>query len=319
MRWPDERAILLVHGVGNAKVGDYADLVRQVQLVLGDQSAKFAVYMFYYDQVNDWFAAKERLNVQVARLLQELRGLLAQSNLQASDSVSLGNAIAEVVGDVVWPILIADARNAVRTALIDQLNQVVMDGDDSGILPRDQQITIIAHSMGCFHVYEALHSIAAIRDHALGPATGGVQLDNVVFMASPVQLISTLAGLLGALVPQRESLRCVSQPLGLPVQQNVTLARRTVAITGTLDPVGGHFFRTRSDWAYMKLDGQESLIDPQQLALVNGSDEFSLTQVLHDSLRQRSAPVIQPSNPHSWSDYVQRHESELKKWLTGVA
>src|SRR5206468_1563786 len=52
-----KRAVLLVHGVGNAQVGDYADLVQQVATILGADAADTPIYMLYYDQVNDWFVA----------------------------------------------------------------------------------------------------------------------------------------------------------------------------------------------------------------------------------------------------------------------
>ena len=48
---------------------------------------------------------------------------------------------------------------------------------------------------------------------------------------------------------------------------------RCVAVTGDLDPIGGHFLRHKADWAYMSIqrtrDGLE-LVDPQTLV---GTDE----------------------------------------------
>jgi hypothetical protein len=317
--WTGTRAVLLVHGVGNARVGDYADLVQQVERVLGDEARRTVVYMFYYDQVNDWFVAKQQANLLFASFAQALRSLLAALRLGASDPAALGNAIADLVGDVLWPVLLADARNAVRATLLDQLFQIVADARQANVPPRDMELSIIAHSMGCFHVYEALQSIAAEKAIALGPAAG-LQYANVIYMASPVQLIRSVIERISIAVPQRESIRSLSQALALPEQRSLAgsttkLARRTVAITGNLDPVGGHFFRERPDWGFMNLPGQETRIDEQHLAQVNGSDEFALTEVLHTALRERSAPTITPNNPHSWSEYVRRHESDLRDWL----
>ncbi len=56
MQWPGKRAVLLVHGVGNAKPGDYAPLAQQVESLLGASASQFAVYFLYYDQINDWLA-----------------------------------------------------------------------------------------------------------------------------------------------------------------------------------------------------------------------------------------------------------------------
>jgi hypothetical protein len=139
-------------------------------------------------------------------------------------------------------------------------------------------------------------------------------------MASPVQLIRTVGGRLGALVPQRESIRSLSQPLSLPSQASVTtsklVSRRTISITGNLDPVGGFFFRENPDWSYMNLPGQEPFIDQQQLLQVDGSDAVSLTQILHAAIQDHGPPAIQPNNPHSWSAYVSRHTTDLATWLT---
>lgn len=332
-KWRGDRAVLLVHGVGDAKVGDYADLVRQLEEILGADAGRVAIYTFYYDQVNDWFATKVRADLLFRQLLQALRGLLAQTPLADSlDPTKLGNVASEFAGDVIWPVLIADARHAVQLSLIAQLQQIVLDGNRAGVPPFNQKLSIIAHSLGCFHTYEALHSVAADPTHGIGPATGGVQFRNVLFMASPVQLIRSVAGALGAAVPQRETLRCLSQPIGMPLQsvdgRKIPSARRTVSIAGNLDPVAGFFFRNRPDWSFTRLAAPDDIdaysprpelsiiVDPQQLATVNGSEEPTLLAVLAQALRTQSAPEITPNNPHSWSEYVRRHGSELRQWLS---
>jgi hypothetical protein len=314
-RWPANRAVLLVHGVGNARPGDYAPLAAQLQSVLGDEAPQFAVYFVYYDQIDQWFSTKVQAGAQIGALVNCLRSKL--------DATRLGNVIADFAGDVIWPVLLADARHAVRTAVLLQLQQIVVDGQTAGHPPQEQHVSIIAHSLGCFHTYEALHAAAADPGLGLAPATWGVHLSNVVFMASPVQIIRTVARELGAAVQQPATLHTASQQyLDMPVEvvattgQRVELARRTVSITGDLDPVGGHFFRARPAWAYMQLPGQESFVDPQQITDVNLSDEEALVTVLHDALRERQPPKIIPQNPHAWSAYVERHSDDLRRWLT---
>ncbi|MEO7083763.1 MAG: hypothetical protein ABI442_19940, partial [Gemmatimonadaceae bacterium] len=56
LKWPADRAVLLVHGVGSAKPGDYDPLVAQVTSALAGQPRPYAVYMFYYDYINEWFS-----------------------------------------------------------------------------------------------------------------------------------------------------------------------------------------------------------------------------------------------------------------------
>src|SRR6266571_6537697 len=151
--WPSDRAVLFVHGVGGAKPGDYDPLVAELKAVLGTQAKKFAFYFLYYDQVNQWFATKLQAAQQVAALVSTISSRL--------DATALGKAVADFAGDVIWPVLIADARLAVRAALLQQLQQIVLDGKAAGKEPLDQHLTIIAHSLGCFHIYEALHAAAA--------------------------------------------------------------------------------------------------------------------------------------------------------------
>lgn len=311
--WPSDRAILLVHGIGNAREGDYTELLGHVRTLLGAQANTTAIYQLFYDQVNDWFAAKNNLG----GLLQSAIGALKD---QIDDS-DIGETIAEVVGDVLWPVLVADARSAVREAYLWQLKQIVTDGTNAGIPARDQHLSIICHSLGCFHTYEVLHHAARFPSHTLQPSTHGVRFDNVIFMASPVQLIRSVADKLGNLVPNKRWLYSVQgDALSIPSQESllgdsVRSVRRWVSITGNLDPVGGHFFRKRADWAFMKVDGEEpTLVDDQSALNINSKAQLSL--VLKQSLREKEPPVITPNNPHSWENYVTGHKAELAQWLT---
>ena len=310
-RWPADRALLLVHGIGNAQPGDYDALVGLLQQVLGAAASKIAIYFLYYDQVNDWFAAKTQLALQVASLVQVVRGKV--------DATALGNVIADFAGDVIWPVLSADARQAVRAAMLQQLQQIVTDGVRAGFQPRDQHLSIICHSLGCFHTFETLHAAARSTTDGLAPGTDGVAFDNVIFMASPVQLIRTVAGSLGAAVPQLATLTSVSSPtLAMPAERIVTgdvvpSVRHTVSITGNLDPVGGWFFRKKAEWAYMNLPGQDAFIDTEQSTSV--SSEADLAALLQQALRDRQPPQITPNNPHDWGAYVERHADDLRTWL----
>ena len=61
---PADSAVLLVHGVGNARPGDY---LRS----RGDQDrvgSTTAVYSLFYDVFNDWFLEKSQFARQVGRL-----------------------------------------------------------------------------------------------------------------------------------------------------------------------------------------------------------------------------------------------------------
>jgi hypothetical protein len=309
--WPEDRAVLFVHGVGNSKPGDYAPLVAQLEAILGSDAKRFAMYFLYYDQYNEWFSAKQQASLAFAKLVQFLR--------VQTDGTSLGNVAADFGGDVIWPVLLADARLAVRAALLQQLQQIRLDGVAAGFQPRDQHVSIIAHSMGCFHVYEALTWAAANPGEGLGPASANSVFDHVILMASPVELIRTVGRTLGSAIPQRETIATVSQTaLAIPAEPDergkpLACTPHLVSITGNLDPVGGYFFRHA--YAWMDLPGQESMIDQQVLATVNGSERITLESLFQSALQNGGPPRITPENPHDWSAYVARHANDLKRWL----
>ncbi len=310
--WKSDRAVLLVHGIGNAAPGDYVELVEEVRAALGPAADTTAIYQLWYDQVNDWFSAKNQLG-----------DLFQQALTAVSDRIAdpeLGPTLADMLGDILWPVLVTDARTAVREAYLLQLKQMVQDGVNSGYPARRQRLSIICHSLGCFHTYEVLHHAALYPSHQLQPATHAVVFENVIFMASPVQLIRTVADALGPLVPNKRWLYSTQgDALTIPSQAKtmggvVRSVKRWVSITGALDPVGGYFFRHRADWAYMQVDGQEPPIVDAQHAL-NITSKAQLAAALRASLRDRQPPTITPTNPHSWEAYVSNHAAELRSWL----
>ena len=69
-KWPSDRAVLFIHGIGSSKQGDYDPLVDQLKEMLGADAKKFAIYFLYYDQVNDWFAAKIQAGAVFTKLVE---------------------------------------------------------------------------------------------------------------------------------------------------------------------------------------------------------------------------------------------------------
>jgi hypothetical protein len=164
-----------------------------------------------------------------------------------------------------------------------------------------------------------LHHIARFPSHGLQPATHEVRFENVIFMASPVQLIRTVANAMGNLVPNKRWLYAVQgDALTIPSEvtltgMEVTSVKRWVSITGDLDPVGGFFFKNQAPWAYMDVSGQVSKIDNQ--AALNIATKQQLAQALLASRREKLPPLITPTNPHSWENYVTRNAADLNQWI----
>ena len=309
LQWPGDRAILLVHGIGNAKPGEYDNLVGAVRSALGPEGNQVAIYSLYYDLFNDWFAAKTDLAEKISGAIGFLKVKL--------DGSGLANTMAEFVGDVLWPVFSQSARTVIREAYVAQLKQIVRDGIAAGHRAKVQKLSIICHSLGCLHTYETLHATAQFPTHGLLPGTHAVRFQNVVFMASPVQLIRSVAGGMKGLVPKRWFATLddggLCQPHETLFGQKVMSVDNWVSIVGELDPVGGFFGRAKVDWAYMKVSGQHSIVDSQDL--LNLGNDADLADALKGALRDRQPPDIGINNPHSWEAYVNRHAGEIHDWI----
>jgi hypothetical protein len=307
-------AVLLVHGVGDAKPGAYDEMLPLVKQALGPKAQDTAVYVLYYDFVNDWFKDKIRLET----VLGDSKKWLGQRFGGVAASIA-----SEVVADVFWPVLSLAARKAIQEAYAQQLQRIVLDGIEAGFPPDFQNLSILCHSLGCFHTYEMLHRCVEDESLHLHPVKDGVRFSSVVFMASPVQLIRSVAGALNWIIP--EGLACL-RGSGLtgpkattPSGQEVASVKEWVSLTGALDPVGGHLLRKKLTWAYMDVPaanpfkGQQSVIDPQDWLSVQTEAELRL--VLEDVYKKRQAGQVPLNNPHSWSDYITRHSKQLEGWL----
>jgi hypothetical protein len=308
--WPGDSAVLLVHGVGNAKAGDYVDVLQAVQAA----APQSAVYQLFYDQYSDWFNQKH----DFGSLFNGLKTLFAANE----GNSELSETVAEFAGDVLWPMFMNASREVVLRAYIAQVRQIIKDGVHSNRpannprLPSELKLAIVCHSLGCFHTYELLHRLADQPFHKLRPATDGVRFKSVVFMASPVQLIRTLGSAIGSLVPP--GLATMSAA-GLRIPAEETLGMRVpsvqnwVTATGDLDPIGGHFLRKKEAWAYMTVAGEKPpIVVPQQLVGAGG-DEAKLIAVLKASRSEMKPPSL--NNPHSWLDYITQPLVNLPTWL----
>lgn len=316
--WTSNRAVLFVHGIGNTTQVNYQSMELRLREILGSDSGKLAYYGYAYDKYNDMFKDKAQATATLTKAIQDhipVEGLAGPA----------GNAIAEFLLDVLWPIAVADARLLIQADYIKTLQQMVKDGIDSGFPAADQKISIICHSLGCFQTYEILHHCANEPLEGLTPATHGVHFQNVIFMASPVQLIRTIAGGLpflpkGLYCLQNGSLRAPSQTStdlnGIPFE-NYSV-HNWISIAGDLDPVGGHWLGKKLKSFYMDVPardpftGQQSFIDDESLFNVHTLRDW--VALIADIAQKKSAgsPV---NDPHSWHEYIERHAADLKKWL----
>ena len=308
--WPGRRAILLVHGIGDASDGYYKEVTDALDAIDGLNLDEFAVYPFLYDFINDWMMEK-------AQYENLVRGLKDKLGVEFGGQ-EFDKAMAESAGDVVAPVLSLDVRAAVRTAYLAQLKQLVLDGTKNGAPAVSLKVSIICHSFGCLHTYEALH--AAVGQAGLRPATDGVKFANVVFMASPVRLVRSVAEKLGVAVPRPGDMATLAgaglaQPVERIVDGDVKSVKNWVSITGNLDVVGGHLLGRKLDWAYMDVDGQDSCVD-DQVGDLDLSAESVLTSIGGAFLGGTGAGAgIGLEDPHSWPGYIGRHADDLKGWL----
>jgi hypothetical protein len=315
--WNSPRALLFVHGIGNSTAKSYQGMELKISAILGADSGKTAFYGYAYDEYNDWFANKAKVAATVTSALKEVY------SASGADG-ALGQTAAEYVMDVIWPILVKDARIIIQTDYLRKLKEMVADGIRSGFPAQDQKISIICHSLGCFHTYEVMHRCAAEPAQGLTPFTHGVRFENVIFMASPVMLIRSVAGKLA--VPAGLACLQPGHPCG-PMQQGLDVngdsigfpsVRNWISITGDLDPVGGHLLGKKLPWAYMDapakspFTGQRSIIDDQSFFNIHTVPDWLKLVADIAAKEQAGLPV---NDPHSWDGYVARHAADLKKWL----
>ncbi len=301
LSWPGKHAVLMVHGIGNASSGgDGAFPIDAVRAMLGDGAATTAIYRLNYDVINDWAAAKTDLAAGVSALKSALKAKFGDDGTSET--------IAEYGGDLLWPVLSADFRFAIRDAFLAQLQQMQIDRGEAALArgddPLDYTITIIAHSLGCFHAYEVLTAAAQEPSHELQPASDLVTFMAVILMASPVQLLRSVAERIATFIPDAGSLATLSSPLAIPSEtkrgRTVPCTKQFVSVTGNFDPVGGHLLGKKLEWAYMDIPGQKSIVVPQQA--LNIGDGTSLATALGQAVTAGGAPTL--NDPHSWVAYI---------------
>jgi hypothetical protein len=307
-RWPGTRGVLLVHGIGDASAAQAATFpLDALKRALGDEAPNVAVYSVNYDFINDWVTSKTNLGPGITALKKALKVQLGD---QAADGT-----LAESLGDILWPVLFPDLRFAVRDALIAQIAQIQLDRGlsamDRGDDPLDYQVSIVAHSLGCFHTYEVLHAIATEPAHNLMPGTDISTFDSVMLMASPVQLIRTVAGAIRAVVPDLGTLATIANPLSIPSEtkdgEEFRCTKDFISITGSHDPVGGHLLGRKLDWAYMDIPGQHSTIVSQHALNIDTRD---MTAVGLASAV--AAGGVQVKDPHGWGAYIDSQAKQMR-------
>ena len=315
--WESPAAVLLVHGIGNDTSDDLIPIENELRQVISNDNGSLSCYRFSYEFINDWITEKTQVKKVVAKLKNSISEKLG--------STETTNIVTDYLADVIWPLLSSDIRRAIRKALIQQLQQIVKDGIDSGFPKDTQKITIMAHSLGCFYTYEALHYCATHPDEQLQPATHGVRLENVILMASPVQLIRTVASTIKPIIPEPDDLAALALPeLAFPFEKTfygtvTPLVKNWYTITGDLDPIGGHLMRRKLDWAYTAIPPNDGLppatevIERQDWCSINTMDE--LVEQLKEAITGDEFPKISINNPHSWMRYIEHHKQELEQWF----
>ncbi len=308
LQWPSDRAVLLVHGIGDASAnGAAAFPLAQLKTAMGAGASDVAVYTLNYDFINDWSARKLPLAAQFAAV-----GMAVAKRYASPD---LDNTLTEYFGDILWPVIHSDTRLAIRDAYIAQLQQIVLDCGEAALArghdPLDYRVSIVTHSLGCFHTYEALHAAVREPSYRLRPGTDLTQLDTVILMASPVQLIRAIGDTIRAFVPQ-SALLATLDPAGLSLpaelmgKKRVLATRKFISVTGTQDPVGGHLLGKKNAWAFMNITGQQTEIVQQ--TLTEGDPKRALITALEPGGGGATAAV---QDPHSWSAYVEREAALL--------
>ena len=85
--WPGKRAVLLVHGIGDASTGkDGAFPLDVLKKSLGDDAANVAIYRINYDFINDWLSTKVNFQAGIAALKAKVKKNLGSDDLDDMQS-----------------------------------------------------------------------------------------------------------------------------------------------------------------------------------------------------------------------------------------
>jgi hypothetical protein len=317
LNWESPTAVILVHGIGNATPESLDPVENELRQAISEYAGSFPCYRFSYDFINNWVTEKTRLKKLISILKKQIAEKLG--------SADVTKVLTDYLGSILWPLLSVKIRRAIQKAIVLQLQRIVKDGISSGYPKEEQKISIIAYSLGCFHIYEALHYCATHPEAQLQPATHGVRLDNVFMMASPVKLIRSVMSELRTAISKPDDLAVLSEPdLTFPFEKSfygsiTPMVRNWYSITGDLDLVGGYLMRRRLDWAYMHIPPNDGLppatevIERQEWSTINIIDD--LIPLLKKAVSGKKIPRIELDNPHSLINYLQHHKPQLGQWF----
>lgn len=316
-KWESPTAVLLVHGIGNASLKSLDPVEDELRQTIGESAGSFPCYRFSYEFINSWVSEKTRLKKLISKLKEQIAEKLG--------SAEVTRILTDYLGSIIWPLLSLKIRRAIRKALLLQLRQLVQDGINSGYPKEDQKISIVAYSLGCFHIYEALHYCATHPEEQLQPETHGVRLENVLLVASPIKLIQSVISDLRTVISKPDDLAVLSLPdLAFPFERSfygsiTPMVRNWYSITGDLDLVGGYLMRRKLEWAYMCIPPNDGLppatevIERQEWSAIDTIDD--LAPLLKKAVIRKKFPRITLADPHSLMNYLHHHKLELEQWF----
>ena len=83
---------------------------------------------------------------------------------------------------------------------------MIKDGQRAGLEPSEQHLSVMAHSMGCFHAFEALHVAASDTSQGLTPtADGGRSLAHDYGSEIVAGVFGVLAAAVGGSLARRKT------------------------------------------------------------------------------------------------------------------
>jgi hypothetical protein len=182
-----------------------------------------------------------------------------------------------------------DPYNWINTEFREELIDIVDEGQESGVAPRDHQIYILSHSLGTVVSYEILHAI--VDDAQTLGVSSRFRIKTYFTLGSPLAFIKANQKRIPSM---NEEAFLRSRPIGRPVREN--------SFTGALES-------NILDWINIrqKFDPVASLT-PLDQTTANGA--LSRETLVFDAFHSGA-------NPHAFENYLTEYKSLIMETVRG--
>lgn len=221
----NRKTVFFIHGIGFQPV-EYSEPLYKI---LRKQDPATADATRWHEVTYD------EANAQLKAKVVELQKRIPAEGAKPSAKDLAADFLVDLVDYLATQSLYDWINNYVRKALVD----AIQEGTQEGVMPGDQQLYILSHSLGTVVSYEVLHSI--VSDAQVPGLSSGVRIKSYMTFGSPLAFIKAHQ----AQIPSfNKDFFLRKQPIGRPFVTNPFTDAKESNVTDwfnfrhKLDPVG---------------------------------------------------------------------------------